>query len=246
MTRFSKIGEPLLGRGVSAIKIIVAVAILSIVFATFRNDLAFGVESISSPSSFDNAPLSRRVAIEKVVNMDADRKQEIKVPNGVFAPKSEVGVTLYSDPIDLGNYITADDGSLNLNIDIPESTTVGHHVVLLKGETFSGESASMYGSVTVINNSIERKGECALMPGFDEQGRKIDPCQIDTGVGDSQSDEPKEFVDNSRAPRLSFIERAYRGLSSAGGSLVIVVAGGILAITLAVGLIKIWRANGEK
>lgn len=56
-----------------------------------------------------------------------------------FSPGSTVEVTLFSEPTNLGSYMANIDGSLEVNLQVPNTIPVGYHTLAVDGITYSGE-----------------------------------------------------------------------------------------------------------
>lgn len=56
-----------------------------------------------------------------------------------FSPGSVVEFTLFSDPVSLGGHLVNSDGSLDIDLEIPNSVPVGYHTLVADGFTYSGE-----------------------------------------------------------------------------------------------------------
>lgn len=63
----------------------------------------------------------------------------ISTGKGILQPSSSASVTIFSDPINLGEYIVKEDGSLQEYIAVPEGLPVGYHTLVITGQTYSGE-----------------------------------------------------------------------------------------------------------
>ena len=66
-----------------------------------------------------------------------------------FAPNSLVEIWLYSDPIQLGEFLTDEQGNLSAEIEIPESVPLGDHTLEMEGEDVSGEPVTVSTPVIV-------------------------------------------------------------------------------------------------
>lgn len=89
-----------------------------------------------------------------------------------FSARTMVGITLHSDPIDLGSFTAGADGSLSTTIQIPAGVEVGYHRIVVTGKTTSGEDIEYYQYIFVQgdnpedlnDNGIKDSGEtCAFL-----------------------------------------------------------------------------------
>jgi len=64
-------------------------------------------------------------------------------------PGASYRVELHSDPLILGNYLTAGNGSLSAQIQIPTSVPAGFHVLHIYGTNLTGEAIDIYKTVYV-------------------------------------------------------------------------------------------------
>ncbi len=116
----------------------------------------------------------------------------------MFRPSSAINVTIYSDPMHLGNYIAASDGSFVQDVVIPDSLPAGYHTIILTGETYSGESVEAEQVVLVHgadpddideNGILDSKQPCGPFMPLDEDKANLDaPCNNDVGEGKKGGD----------------------------------------------------------
>lgn len=76
----------------------------------------------------DSSPLSKGISLGK----------------SSLAPSSSITVELHSDPIVLGQFQAASDGSFNANITLPDDLEEGYHTIHLYGTSYSGEPVDIY------------------------------------------------------------------------------------------------------
>ncbi len=111
----------------------------------------------------------------------------------MFAADSVVKFILHSDPIDLGEYRTNADGSLNVNITVPTTVPAGYHTLIATGKTYSGEPVQ-YEQVIFVHgsdpNDIDEDGipdnadKCLFITpsNVDKDSDGIDDaCDLDVG-----------------------------------------------------------------
>ena len=68
-------------------------------------------------------------------------------------PLSTAQVTLYSNPIDLGQFTVGENGSLDVDAYIPNSMPVGYHTLVVVGETYSGEPIELTQTILVTSDN---------------------------------------------------------------------------------------------
>lgn len=77
-------------------------------------------------------------------NIGDGKQKQIKLTTGSLLPNSSVEIVLKSDPVSLGSYITSDNGSLDVDIDLPVELEEGYHTIHVYGTSHSGESIDLY------------------------------------------------------------------------------------------------------
>lgn len=115
-----------------------------------------GDSSVAAPSStnFDNGPAS-----SVNTTMIADNRPTkgsthiISVLPQILKPNSLVHVEVHSDPVDLGDFTVAADGSLSDNITIPSTLPVGYHTLYITGRSYSDESMEITQTILVTGTS---------------------------------------------------------------------------------------------
>ncbi|MBC7943269.1 SGNH/GDSL hydrolase family protein [Candidatus Saccharibacteria bacterium] len=98
-------------------------------------------DSIVVPSYFDTSdPLVNSQYKEMTLN-GAIKGVFLNVTLGSYslAPNSTVQLTLHSEPVNLGSYMTDANGQLDISALIPTSVPAGYHTLILTGSTYSGE-----------------------------------------------------------------------------------------------------------
>lgn len=66
--------------------------------------------------------------------------RSVSLPAGSFKPGSSVSIGVRSDIISLGDYISTNDGSLDLQIELPDNLEYGYHTLVISGENSMGGS----------------------------------------------------------------------------------------------------------
>lgn len=129
-----------------------------------------------------------------------------------LAPNSSVDVTLHSDPVNLGQYIVSDDGSLSANITIPADVPAGFHTIILSGHTYSGELVE-YEQTLLINGADDNDADedgiadsedgCLFVPAsgedYDQDGID-DACDPTIGEPPAPSPSPTPTPSPTHSP----------------------------------------------
>jgi lysophospholipase L1-like esterase len=68
----------------------------------------------------------------------------IQLAANSLAPDSPINITITSEPVMLGNFMSLADGSLDIDIDLPTDLEEGYHTLHLYGTSYSGESIELY------------------------------------------------------------------------------------------------------
>jgi hypothetical protein len=83
---------------------------------------------------------------------------------------SRVSIELRSEEINLGEYETNEDGSLNQTVTIPENTLPGFHTLHVYGENIAGESIDIHQTIYVAHDHDNYDGDAFI--------NSIDRCPI--------------------------------------------------------------------
>ena len=89
----------------------------------------------------------------------------------VFAGGSTLAGWLHSEPISLGNYIVSEDGTVTIDVNIPETIEPGWHTLHLLGKNSSGEDVDAFKTVYVDGGStclVPLSGQDADEDGTDD------------------------------------------------------------------------------
>ena len=86
---------------------------------------------------------------------DTSPTKKIHLPNYSFTPLSTVTVEIYSDKVDLGTFLTDENGALSIDIFTPENIDAGSHTVFVQGTDFGGEKVYYYQSINIIKPQPE-------------------------------------------------------------------------------------------
>ena len=102
----------------------------------------------------ENYQISRKTELTKDPDLLTKRGRiSIVQPPVTFEPGSNVEIKMFSDPVVLGSAIAGEDGSFSFETTLPESIDIGHHFLMVKGKTFSGEPMTLYQFVTVVSDT---------------------------------------------------------------------------------------------
>lgn len=98
-------------------------------------------DSIQVPSYFQSSQTDLNVKSRDISSKEVkqDIPTDIFLESHTLLPGSTVRVVLYSDPVELGQFIVNQDGSLTSTIIIPSTVPAGYHTITIKGSTYSGD-----------------------------------------------------------------------------------------------------------
>lgn len=102
---------------------------------------------------------------------------------------SKIKAWLNSDPVFLGEFTVASDGSVSITTKIPDNVPPGFHTLHLYGKNSSGEDVDLYQTVYVAGDSLQ--GECVIVP---DSGEDVDQDEVDDAC-DGFIDEPPLAVE---------------------------------------------------
>lgn len=108
---------------------------------------------------------------------------------------------LYSDPVDLGEFTTGSDGSLEATITIPSTVPAGYHTLEIEGATYSGEPV-MYKQIILVTGTDPADLDEDGIPDVQQ------PCGaflISSGV-----DTDLDGIDDACDPEISDTPQLYR------------------------------------
>lgn len=111
-----------------------------------------------------------------------------------FKPNSVASRHLRSDPIDLGDVIANEDGSLDTIFNIPNNVPVGYHTLIIQGESYSGEPIELTQTMLVTGDNPNDLDENNILD-------RDQPCGafLDTTNEDKDFDE----IDDACDPQIS-------------------------------------------
>ena len=103
------------------------------------------------PSIYWIPGIKHNYQTQKATNFVFDREntinslqKEIIIQDYLLSPNSNVSVKITSEPKLLGDYQTTKNGSLDIDLNLPEDTEEGYHTIHLYGTSFSGEPIELY------------------------------------------------------------------------------------------------------
>ncbi len=86
--------------------------------------------------------LSTNFMLDRITNNLLD--VTIQLESGSLKPDSTVAIEVHSDPVPLGQFTVAADGSLSVSVQLPENLEEGYHTVFLHGTTYSNLPVDIY------------------------------------------------------------------------------------------------------
>lgn len=98
---------------------------------------------------------SRQYEMTNSDNMVGDSRT-INLPLHSFEPSSDVTVTIFSDPVQLGTYSADYNGTLTADITLPSNLSSGMHVLTVTGKNYSGEEVSYYQFIRINDESTQQ------------------------------------------------------------------------------------------
>lgn len=113
-----------------------------------------------------------------------------------FKPNSEIEVTGYSDPVNLGNLTASDIGKVLGELDI-SGLEPGLHTIVFRGKSYSGEPVVYYQFLTVAHSEDDIDGDgiknkndrCDFITSWYDEATGKDVCEVEQGS--SIPDAPK-------------------------------------------------------
>lgn len=125
---------------------------------------------------------------------------DITLPSTSLRPSSTANITLHSDPIDLGDYIVAVNGSLSSSVVIPSTVPVGYHTLVVSGQTYTGDPVEYEQTILVTstdpddldsNGTPDTQQACGAF--VLASGQDIDMDSIDDACDPQISDTPQLY-----------------------------------------------------
>ncbi len=117
-------------------------------------------DSIAAPTAPDYFSAAGKYKAEQrnvVPNTTFGRGQKIllSIPKLVLRPLSELTITLYSKPVNLGTGKVSSDGSFARDIVIPTDVSPGYHVLIVEGIDQEGNPIAFYQFIEVVNTGSD-------------------------------------------------------------------------------------------
>lgn len=108
-------------------------------------------DTINVPTYFQSTT-SNNVKYSKLTNGTITKGQPVTLSsdNFILQPGSIATKTLHSEPLDLGESVVNDDGSLSDGtMIIPNTVIAGYHTLVISGKTYSGESIQLEQTILI-------------------------------------------------------------------------------------------------
>ncbi len=179
---------------------------------TYSQYPSSGNNTIVAPSStnFDNGPAS-----SVNTTMIADNRPTkgsthiISVLPQTLKPSSLVHIEVHSDPVDLGDFTVATNGSLSDNITIPSTLPAGYHTLYITGQSYSDESIEITQTILVTGTSSTD---------LDDNGTPDSQQPCGAFLQTSGQDEDFDGIDDACDPQITdpILYAARNGDSSLG------------------------------
>jgi len=155
-------------------------------YGDYPNDLPLqlSIDSISGASASD--ALGRNLIIG----------------GGSLYPDSTVDIEIHSEPISLGQFVVAGDGSLSATLRLPENLDEGYHTIHLYGTSYSGRPVDLYQIILykkIVNVVDEPVGTVVI---DDEEVNTADPDGAIIVTGNSEVEPPSSVPVSSDIPRI--------------------------------------------
>lgn len=107
-----------------------------------------------------------------------NKKSKISAPPYTFLPNSLTKAVARSEPVELGSFMAASDGSIDVDVIIPDSVPAGFHTLLMTGQSYSGEPIELYQVIEISGANPSDIDEDGVNDSMD-QCAYIDPVNID-------------------------------------------------------------------
>ena len=207
--------------------------------ATSCPDSSATKDKIPAPPYFDvaNEQEDIKFTYYQLTNGAATKVEEkwieIKTSRRPYKPHKKVYVKIYSDPRDLGEIETDENGEIDGRVALPEDLPAGYHTLVVSGESPSGEKTELYQTILIKganpedideNSILDKNQPCgAFLPvanedkdfdGIDDacDPEITDPILYSARNGNSQLGEDEDRIylfRNTRASKLTGITNDY-------------------------------------
>lgn len=146
----------------------------------------------------------------------------ISLPANSLAPDSIARLAVYSESTSLGDVQIKGDGSVNYTVALPATVKPGRHVLVVEGESPSGEPLQYYQFVTVVSkdvNDIDGDGvanssdQCAFITSWIDEVTNRDVCKTTPII--EQDAQPQA---NTESSPVSSVQTGKRPISDLAAS----------------------------
>ena len=119
---------------------------------------------------------------------------EIKTSRRPYKPWKKVYVKIYSEPRDLGEIETDENGEINGSVVLPEDLPVGYHTLVVSGEAPDGKKQELYQTILIKGPNPDD---------IDENGTpdKLQPCGAFAQA--AHKDEDLDGIDDACDPEIT-------------------------------------------
>lgn len=111
--------------------------------------------------TYDSSPKVLRLARDFIKTVMNGSKLRV-YSESIFKAHSKITVTLYSDPVNLGEFSVGDDGLIDIDVTIPKSIKPGAHMLIIDGQDDNGQPVTYYDFITVTQNQDREIGDVDL------------------------------------------------------------------------------------
>ena len=183
--------------------------------ATTCPDNSATKDNIPTPPYFNvaNEQEDIKFTYYKLSNGTATKVQEkhieIKTSRRPYKPRKKVYVKIYSEPRDLGEIETDENGEINGSVTLPEDLPAGYHTLVVSGEAPDGKKQELYQTILIKGPNPDD---------IDENGTpdKNQPCGAFAQA--AHKDEDLDGIDDACDPEVTdpILYAARNGRSSLG------------------------------
>ena len=182
--------------------------------ANFGDDVVAPVDrEAKSASEYIASPISTRADMVSG-ELYKDSKISLSISPMSFGSNTTVTATVFSEPVELGEMVATDDGAVTAEFDIPEAVEAGEHLLMLEGQSYTGEQITLYQFITIGAKEGDIDGDgvpdsedrCQFVTEWFDEETEVDTCKepvVDepdsppksgdgTSPGDDNSDNPSD------------------------------------------------------
>lgn len=151
----------------------------------------------------DSRAAMKRAVAEPIVTEQTTL--EVSLPAGSTAISSNVTLTMYSNPVELGKLLSNNDGSVADTVLLPATLKPGRHVLLAEATSPSGEAVIYYQFITVISNQLgdadadgvlDANDPCLFISSWIDETTEEDACVATVSVPDEQQEEAPDVPES--------------------------------------------------